>query len=64
MAADDLPVIPVPDWSPLRRAFADALADTTTFLPRDVERRVLAEIIDQLTAEGVELVERGTDATP
>ena len=48
---------PVPDWQPLRRAFADALWNTTTLLPRTVERRVLAEMIDTLTAEGVELRE-------
>ena len=33
-------------------------ADTRTFLPREVEHRVLAEMIDQLAAEGVELTER------
>lgn len=47
----------VPDWQPLRRAFADACSDERVFLPRQVTRALVAAVIDALTAAGVELVE-------
>lgn len=46
-----------PDWSPLSRAFHDALWTAKVVLPRKVERALVAELIDALIAEGVTLTE-------
>ena len=50
--------LPVPDWQPLRRALHDALWNVQVILPKAAELALIAEMIDQLTAENIELNER------
>ena len=47
-----------PDWQPLRRAVHDALWNTNHILPKAAELALVSEVVDQLTAENIELTER------
>jgi len=49
--------VPEADWSPLTRAFHDALWDARIVLPKRVERALVAAVVDRLSGEGVVLAE-------
>ena len=59
MTVDEVPESEA-DWSALTRAMGDALWSASVVLPRPVERALIAELIDALTAEGVTLTEAET----
>ena len=55
---DDDEPIAEPEWQPLRRALHDALWNCQIILPKAAEVALVAEVVDQLTAENIELIER------
>jgi len=46
-----------PDWSPLTRAMRAALWSAKLCIPRHVERKLVASMVDELVGEGVTLAE-------
>jgi hypothetical protein len=56
MTVDELPDFEA-DWSPLKRAFHDALWDTGVILPKRTEIALVAAVVDLLDGEGVTLTE-------